>query len=395
MPPNDDDERPAVDFLAGSFFAGARPAYAWMRAHEPVFRDEANGLWALASYDLVHAAGRDPSTFSNGGGSRPDTGPLPWMIDMDGPAHRTRRRLVSGAFTPGAVRAKEANVRAICDELIDAVCEQGRADFVRDLAAPLPMIVIGDMLGIAPADRGQLLRWSDDLLATLSGDPEKMAQAAEAFAAYSDYAMHTIAARREAPADDLFTVLVHAEVDGERLSDFELVFESLLILVGGDETTRHVISGGMEQLAGHPVAREALIAEPSALPAAVEEMLRWVSPIKTMNRTLSRDVELHGRAIRTGEKVLLLYESANFDEAQFTQPERFDIGRSPNDHVAFGFGPHFCLGAGLARLEVRVVFERLLARMPDIALVGETERDGVGAIASMPIHFTPSTPPRS
>ena len=385
-----DEGRPSVDLLSGSFFAQARPAYAWMRAHEPVFFDEANHLWALATYDLVQAAGRDPGTFSNAGGSRPDTGPLPWMIDMDGSAHRTRRRVVSGAFTPAGVRAKEAAVRAICDELIDVVCEQGTSDFVRDLAAPLPLIVIGDMLGVAPEDRDQLLRWSDDLLATLSGDPDKIEQAAAAFGEYSDYAARTVVARRAEPANDLFSVLVHAEVDGEGLTDDELVFESLLILVGGDETTRHVLSGGMEQLVRHPAARDILLSDPGTIPSAVEEMLRWVSPIKSMNRTLTRDVDLPGRTLHRGDKALLLYESANFDETHFAEPEQFDVGRSPNEHLAFGFGAHLCLGAGLARLELRVMFERLLARLPDLALDGDITRDAVDSITRMPVTFTPT-----
>jgi cytochrome P450 family 142 subfamily A polypeptide 1 len=209
---------------------------------------------------------------------------------------------------------------------------------------------------------------------------------------YSDYATRAIAARRARPADDLFSVLVQAEVDGEGLRDDELVFESLLILVGGDETTRHVISGGLEQVLTEPAVRDSLRADADALPAAVEEMLRWVSPIKSMNRTLTRDIERHGRRLRQGEKVLLLYESANFDEAQFTEPERFDVARSPNEHVAFGFGAHHCLGAGLARLEVRVMVERVLARLPDLRIAGDVTRDAVGSITSLPVTFTPSPP---
>ncbi|HLG00989.1 MAG TPA: cytochrome P450 [Acidimicrobiia bacterium] len=386
-------EAPPINLLSGAFYGpGARDAYAWMRRHESVFFDEANDLWALATYDLVLGAERDPETFSNAGGSRPDTGPLPWMIDLDGADHRRRRRLVSAAFTPGQVRAKEATIRAIADHLIDRVCEAGSCDFVRDLAAPLPMIVIGDMLGVPATDRDTLLRWSDDLLATLSGDPATIERAANAFTEYSEYAHRTIASRRAQPLDDLFSVLTHAEIDGERLTDDELVFESLLILVGGDETTRHVISGGMVALVTNPREREKLAVDPGLLPVAVEEMLRWVSPIKNMNRTLTRDIALSGRTLRAGDKVLLLYESANFDEAQFDEPDQFDVERSPNEHLAFGFGPHFCLGAALARLELRVMFERLLTRLPDIELVGEPARDGVGAIASMPVRFTPASP---
>jgi cytochrome P450 family 142 subfamily A polypeptide 1 len=365
-----------------------------MRGNEPVFLDEANGLHALSTYDLVLAAERDAETFSNAGGSRPNTGPLPWMIDLDGTAHRTRRRLVSRAFTPAQVRAKEASVRAICDDLVDRVCERGACDFVADLAAPLPMFVIGDMLGVAPEDRGMLLQWSDAMLATLSGDPATIEAAAEAFVGYTDYANRTIAARRADPRDDLFSVLVQADVDGEALRDDELVFESLLILVGGDETTRHVISGGMEQLIRHPAAHERLLGAPDALPAAIEEMLRWVSPIKNMHRTVTRDVEMAGRRLAAGDKLLLLYESANFDEGHFDEPDRFDIARSPNDHVAFGSGPHFCLGASLARLELRVMFECLLERLPDVSLAGDIEHDGVGSIARMPVAFSPA-PPRA
>jgi cytochrome P450 family 142 subfamily A polypeptide 1 len=165
------------------------------------------------------------------------------------------------------------------------------------------------------------------------------------------------------------SVLVHAEIDGERLGDDELIQESLLILVGGDETTRHVITGGMLALIQHPYARRALRANPAAIPTAVEEMLRWVTPIKNMNRTATRDTELRGQKIREGEKVLLLYESANRDERVFAEPDRFDVARTPNDHVAFGgYGAHFCLGASLARLELRVMFEELLAGLPDLAL---------------------------
>jgi cytochrome P450 family 142 subfamily A polypeptide 1 len=385
------DDRPPVDLLSGSFYANARPAYAWMREHEPVFRDERNGLWALATYDLVQMASRDAATFSNAGGSRPDTGPLPWMIDLDGRDHNRRRRIVSRAFTPGAVRLKQERVREICDALIDAVRDEGEADVVRDLAAPLPLIVIGDMLGVPASDRARLLRWSDDLLATLSGDPATLERAASAFGEYSDYAAATIAARRSEPTDDLFTALVRAELDGERLRDDELVMESLLILVGGDETTRHVITGGTEQLLLHPEAAQRLRSDPEAVPTAIEEMLRWVSPIKSMNRTLTRDLDLGGRALERGDKVLLLYESANVDGAQFPDPERFDVTRAPNEHVAFGFGAHHCLGAGLARLELRVMFEQMLSRLPELALDGEITRDPVGAIARMPVTFAPRT----
>ena len=383
-----------VDLLSGDLYGDvARRAYAWMRRDAPVYYDAGNQLWALATYDGVLAAGRDSDTFSNAGGSRPNTGPLPWMIDMDGSAHHKRRKLVSRGFTPGRVRDSTPWVEGLCDELIDRVCEQGECDLVRDLAAPLPMIVIGDMLGVPPEDRDQLLKWSDDLLGSLGGSAEDIGAAANAFSEYDAYARGTIEKRRQQPTEDLVSVLIHADVDGDRLTDDEIVFESLLILVGGDETTRHVISGGMEQLLRDPAARDTVARDREALSTGVEEMLRWVSPIKNMARTTTRDVELDGTLIPEGGKVVLLYESANFDESRFAEPERFDVTRSPNDHLAFGFGAHFCLGAALARLEIRAMVGRILDRLPDIELATDAPLPRhLGALQQMPVRFTPSAP---
>jgi cytochrome P450 family 142 subfamily A polypeptide 1 len=387
---------PAIDFLAGDFFVHEAPiAYRWLRDHSPVHFDPTSALWGVARYETVRTVERDAATFSSAGGSRPDTGPLPWMIDMDGADHAKRRQLVSRGFTPGRVRRAEAHLRDICDELIDAVCSRGECDFVPDLAAPLPMIVIGDELGVAPTDRAEVLRWSHGMLGSLSGEPEAIEAAADAFGAYVDYAHRMIAARRDEPTDDLFSVLVHAEVDGERLGDDEIVFESLLLLLGGDETTRQVTAGGMEQLLRHPADRQRLVDDPGLLPSAVEEMIRWVSPIKTMARTTTRVVELDGVTLDAGVKVVVLYESANFDDRHFADPDRFDIERDPNDHLGFGFGPHFCLGASLARGELRVMFERLLSRLPDMELASSAPPPrSITGIDSMPVVFTPSRPVR-
>ena len=387
---------PYVDFLAGRFYVdGAREAYRWLRDESPVHLDERNGLWGIARYEDVLAAERDPRTFSNAGGSRPETGPLPWMIDMDGADHAKRRKLVSAGFTPGRVRAAEPHLHAICDDLIDRVCEAGACDFVRDLAAPLPMIVIGDMLGVAAGDRDEVLRWSDGLLASLSGEPEGIETAAAAFDEYVGYAHRMIADRRATPRDDLFSILVHATVDGDRLEDDEIVFESLLLLIGGDETTRQVSAGGMEQLLHHPEQRQRVLDRQELLAPAVEEMLRWVSPIKSMARTTAVPVEVAGVALPAGAKVLLLYESADFDDRHFPEPDRFDIGRSPNDHLAFGFGPHFCLGAGLARSELRALFGRVLHRLPDLELATtEPLPRSITGIERMPVVFSPSPPVR-
>ena len=386
---------PPIDLLSGAFFLdGAREAYRWLRANAPVHFDETSGLWGLATYDTVLTAERDARTFSSAGGSRPEAGPMPWMIDMDGEAHTKRRKLVSRGFTPARVRATEPHLRDICDQLIDRVCERGECDFVADLAAPLPMIVIGDMLGVPPADRDALLEMTHGMLGSLSGDPDAIAAAADAFGAYDAYARATIVRRRDDPTDDLFGVLVHAVVDGDRLSDDEVVMESLLLLIGGDETTRHVTSGGMEQLVLHPDQHERVAADLDLLRGAVEEMLRWVSPIKSMARTTTTDVVLAGATVPAGARVVLLYESANFDEAVFDEADTFDVTRDPNDHLAFGFGHHFCLGASLARLEIAAMTERVLARLPGFALAtDESLPRSITGIDRMPVRFTPS--PRS
>jgi cytochrome P450 family 142 subfamily A polypeptide 1 len=260
------------------------------------------------------------------------------------------------------------------------------------------MVMIGDALGVAPEDRADLLQWSDDMVGALSNSAseEAMMRASDAFTSYTSYAGNVIADRRRSePQDDLMSVMVHAEVDGDKLDDDELVQESLLILIGGDETTRHVISGGMAELVRHPDQHERLRQDRELLDPAVEEMLRWVSPIKNMARTATRDVELRGQRIDEGEKLLLLYHSANRDEDVFADSQTFDIERSPNDHVAFGFGTHFCLGASLARLEIKVMVDRLLTRLPDLQPAGDAPlrpANFISGYETMPVRFTPHAP---
>jgi cholest-4-en-3-one 26-monooxygenase len=388
-----------IDLISGTFYEREPyDAYAWMRAHAPVYYDEPNDLWGVASYAGVKAASLDTESFSSAQGIRPKTPPLPMMIDFDAPEHVRRRRLVSEGFTPKRVRAMEDNLRAVCDVLIDAVCEQGSCDLVRDIAAPLPIIVIGDLLGVSPTDRDMLLRWSDDMLKALGApDPTQMDAATMAFVEYSEYIHPVFDDRRARGAtDDLVGVLCHATIDGDALDDDSLVYETLLILIGGDETTRHVISGGTEELLAHPAQVEQLTADPSLLPSAVEEMLRWVSPIKNMARTATRDVELEGAAIKAGQELILLYPSANRDDTVFDDPDTFDISRSPNPHLAFGFGAHFCLGNQLARLELKVMTERLLARLPglhltvDRASLPRRAANFISGIEEMPVAFTPT-----
>ena len=355
-------------------------------------RDDRNGVWGAITWHSVRAVGGNPAAFSSAQGTVVQGSPMPWMMDLDPPDHTKRRKLVNRGFTPGRVRDHEDRIRAVTDRLIDGFCERGECDIRRDLAAPLPLVVICDLLGIPAADHAHVLDVSDRLLGSLQGGADDVAAAAAAFGEWNELARALIGARRAEPADDLVSVLVHADVDGDRLTDDELVFEILLLLLGGDETTRNVGCGGLEVLLQHPQQWRRVRDDPAVLPGAVEEMLRWVTPIKSMARTVVQDTEIAGQQLVAGDRVLLLYEAANFDDAQFVEPERFTIDRAPNDHLAFGFGAHHCLGASLARLELRVLVERIAARLPDLAIVGAPPARTIIGITSMPVSFTPSRP---
>jgi cytochrome P450 family 142 subfamily A polypeptide 1 len=395
----DHPTRDDIDLCSGGFWAGDHhEKLTWARANAPVYWDGV--IWGVSRYEDVKAVSKDPATFSSAGGIRPGQPALPMMIDMDDPAHLKRRMLVNRGFTPRRVRDSEPAVRRACTEIIDAVSERGEADLVNDIAAHLPMIMIGDALGVRPEHRADLLRWSDDMLKGLSTEvtDEQLLAAGTAFTEYVTYAHEVIAERQEHPTDDLMSILVHAEVDGERLSVDDIVQDSLLILIGGDETTRHVISGGVRQLLLHPDQWARVADRPDERPLAVEEMLRWVTPIKNMVRTATRDVVLGDQKVEAGDELMLLYPSANRDEDVFDDPFRFDVGRTPNEHVAFGFGPHFCLGASLARLEISVMLDELVTRLPDLAIadpdaeVALRPANFVSGLESLPVTFSPATP---
>jgi cytochrome P450 family 142 subfamily A polypeptide 1 len=385
---------PELRIMDHDFYAAdPHPAFTWMRANAPVYRDPNSGVWGVGLHEDIMTVSRDPLTFSSAGGIRPDAPAMPQMIDLDDPLHKKHRNLVNKGFTLRRVQDRETRIREISKNLVDAMIDRDQFEFVSELASWLPLIVIGDMLGVEPDRYADLLRWSDDLVkgAGATSD-EAMNLAATAFGEYDEYQRKVIANRRaSAPTDDLVSVLVHAEVDGERLTDDELVFELLLILIGGDETTRHVISGGLYELLRVPERYEAICKAPERLPSAIEEMLRWVTPIQNMARTATCDTELRGQKIAEGEKLLLLYPSANRDETMFDRPFEFDIARTPNDHIAFGFGAHFCLGASLARLELRCLFEELGRRMPDLRLASDAlppkrASNFISGIESLPVR---------
>jgi cytochrome P450 family 142 subfamily A polypeptide 1 len=385
---------PEINLMSGAFWAAdPHEALAWLRNNDPVYWDDASEVWGITRYDHVREVSKDPDRFSNAGGIRPGNGPVPQMIDMDDPAHWLRRKQVNRGFTPARVRAQEDGIRLVTDRLIDAVGGLGRCDFVADIAAWLPLKVIGDALGVDDADHPKLLEWSDTLMRGQGGSGGDIEAMMQAFMDYNVYAQQVIDARRAEPRQDLMSVLIGAEVDGDRLSDEEIIYESLLILIGGDETTRHVITGGVWQLL-RTGQWDRLLEDRSLISGAVEEMLRWVSPIKNMARTVTRDIDFHGKTMLAGQKLLLLYPSANRDVDRFEDPFRFDVTRAPNDHVAFGFGSHFCLGNSLARSEIRIVLEQLLERLPDLHLVDEAEPENraanfVSGYEQMEVAFTP------
>jgi len=392
--------RDDIDLLDGTWYAREpHDLWTWMRANAPVYHDEKNDVWAVTRYRDVLAVEKDPVTFSSRRSPRPHGDPLPMMISMDDPAHHQRRSLVNRGFTPRRVRDREGEIRRICDEIIDKVCERGECDFVWDIAAPLPLILIGDMLGFERDAYDDLLRWSDDMIrGTTVGDEEVRLKSMEAGMAYREYQLGVIADRRTKPLQsDLVSVLCHAEIDGRRLDDESLVQETLLILIGGDETSRHVISGGMLALLANPDQKALLAGHPERMEVGVEELLRWVSPIKDMSRTVARDVELEGQQLREGDQLIVVYPSANRDETVFADPFRLDVTREPNPHLAFGFGTHFCLGASLARLELRIMFDRILTRLPDLQLASDAPlpyraSNFIVGPEAMPVTFSPTAP---
>lgn len=386
------------DVLDGHWYAGQPFGdWAWMRDHEPAYWDAKNEVWALTRYHDVLAVEKDATNFSSYRAPRPHGNHLPMMISMDPPEHSRRRQLVSRGFTPRRVREHEHTIRRICREIIDRVAAKGECDFVWDIAAPLPLLLIADLLGFPPESYDDLLRWSDDLIRGSTADPppEVALAGLEAMLAFREFQIGVIADRRSRPPqDDLVSILCYAEIDGERLDDESIIQESLLILIGGDETSRHVLTDGMLALLANPDQLAILRDQPAKIETGIEELLRWVSPVKNMARTLARDVEMHGRKMSAGDQLILLYPSANRDPAVFDRAEQLDVQRQPNPHLAFGFGPHFCMGASLARLELKVMFSEVLRRLPDLRLAGEPmprrSSNFISGPEAMPVVYTPA-----
>jgi cholest-4-en-3-one 26-monooxygenase len=412
--------RPLADpncFDPDYFAAHGYPHAIWtaMRRDQPVaWVDDGvrEPFWAITRYEHVTAIGRDSDAFVNGpgvtimrrdmlaGGPAPRTVPL--MLIMDPPEHHKNRMVLRERFKPSIMRALEFHIVDRCREIADSVVAARVAwagatasfDFVDEIAMRLPLDVILELLGVPTDDRDQMYVWSNAVIGSEDPDYGDVAMPREAIATAQRemfrYFARFIAQRRAVPREDLVSLLVAARIDGEPLCDIEILGFCFLLALAGNETTRNATSGAMLALIEHPEVMRALRADPLGMPQAVEELLRWVTPIVYMARTATRDVEIGGQTIRMGEKVALFYPSANRDEATFAEPFRLDISRTPNRHVTFGFGRHSCLGNDLARIELRAMLGEILSRFPSIHLASPVVRlrsNFVGGIKKMMVSL--------
>jgi cytochrome P450 family 142 subfamily A polypeptide 1 len=362
-----------LNILDPDLYAGdPGPAYTWLRDEAPVYWDTVNQIWVISRYRDVLSIERDATRYSSARGSRPLIEMSASMINRDDPRHQQQRKLLSGRFSPRAVRRHEARVRDIVAGLIAAAMATDQAEAVRDIAAPLPAMVIAELLGFDRAQWPKCMEWSERTMSAAGfrdDDPRQPAGSPAAITEFATAFYQLIEARREDPRDDLVSAWVHGTIGGEALDIPEIIQEGLLLLDGGAETTRSVIGQTVWNLARFPGQREILLADPAVIGAtAVEEFIRYATPILNMRRTVTVDHQLHGQQLRAGDHVLLMYGAANRDDREFAGPDRFDVTRRHNHHVAFGFGTHFCLGANLARLELRVLFEELLRVAPGFRL---------------------------
>jgi cytochrome P450 family 142 subfamily A polypeptide 1 len=387
----------ALDLLDPDFWAkDPWPVFKHLRDEAPLYRDR-NGLWFVTRYRDVLDIEKNTALYSSAHGSRPLLEFPVSMINKDDPVHTEQRRLVSSRFTPGRVRRHEEMVRELVDKLIDAVAGRGRMEVVADLAAPLPAMVIGRLIGYPDDAWRRVQWWSETTMANagyLEGDPRRPFDTDASMADFAQETMALYEARCADPRDDLMSIWAHATLGGEPMPVEEVINEAILLVDGGAETTRSAIGQSVLALCQHPDQRDRLLADPSLLrTSAVEELLRWSSPILNMRRTVTAAHERYGQRLEPGDQVVLVYPSANRDERVFEDPDTFDVTRRHNHHVAFGFGTHFCLGANLARLELRVCFEALLARLPDFRLPpGFEPRFAPGfftrTLVQLPIEFS-------
>ena len=398
-----------IDLLDRDAFTRGVPHewFTYLRQNHPVYRHpEPNGpgFWVITKHDDVYAVGRDAATFSSDqdqggviGLEEPvvsvDFSGTKIMLMMDPPEHTRHRKLVNKGFTPRMINALEPHIRELAVGILDRAIASGTCDFVVDVAAELPLQAIAELIGVPFEERHKLFDWSNRMVG--SEDPEYAVADDEANEARMEmflYANRLAEQRRAAPSDDIITSLLQAEIDGDQLTEMEFNLFFMLLSVAGNETTRNAIAHGMNAFLEHPEEYEKLVDDPEGrISVASEEILRWASPVMYFRRNVMADTELRGHELRPGDKVSIWYASANRDEDVFDDPFRFDIERQPNDHLAFGGGgPHFCLGATLARMEIHVLFEELAKRVPTIRGLGPPEplrSNFIGGIKHLPVDM--------
>jgi cytochrome P450 len=391
-----------IDLLSPRSFAGGQPhdQFAWLREHAPVYRHEepdGPGFWAVMRHDDVRAVSRNHAVFSNeptimiaDPAAMIPAGDAKMMLMCDPPHHTQLRRLVSRSFTPKAARAMAPRIAGLARQIVDEVVERGECDLVADVAGELPSYVIAELIGI-PLDDGRKLY---QLTETLHSATDAVGQAAQAAAGLEmfTYSAGVVAEKRANPKDDLASQLLHAELDGRRLTDMEFHLFFMLLVDAGGDTTRNLVAGGLLALLERPGELARLTADLDGhLPLAREELLRFTSPVVYMRRTALADAEIAGEAIAKGDKVVLYYGSANRDPRAFPDPDRLDVARAPNHHVAFGAtGAHFCLGAQLARVEIDAMLREILTRMVGLELSAPPEwlaSNFISGPRSMPVRF--------
>jgi cholest-4-en-3-one 26-monooxygenase len=400
-----------IDLLSRDRFVDGVPHdwFTWLRNNAPVYHHaEPNGpgFWVITKYDDVVAVGKDAKTFSSDqdrggvvmieepppGMSNNIEGGGKLMLTTDPPEHTRYRKLVNRGFTPRMITALEQHIREQAVEIIDRALAKESCDFVVDIAAELPLEAIAELIGVPLEERGKLFDWSNRMIG--SEDPEYAVTREEAMGASIEMFMYAQALadeRRREPRSDIMTTLLDSEIDGEKLSEMDFNLFFLLLAVAGNETTRNAISHGMHTLLANPDQYKELVQDPSLVANATEEIVRWASPVMYFRRNVTEDTEIRGQALKAGEKVTIYYISANRDEDVFEDPFTFDIHRDPNPHIGFGGGgPHHCLGANLARLEIRVLFEELAQRCPNIEQVGDAERlrsNFINGIKHLPVKL--------
>jgi cholest-4-en-3-one 26-monooxygenase len=404
MPPFD------IDILDPRFYDDPWEAYRWLRANAPLWWDARNEMWVVSRHEDVSHISRHQELYSAARGVRPKVASPMSIISMDDPEHTRQRRLVNKGFTPRMVRQLADHIRELSNEIIDEIAERGECDFVEDVAIHVPLIVIAELMGLDPEQRQRLYRWSDAMMAGDGHlDPEDpvLVAAAEAGGEFAMTCVELIEQRRaDGTTDDIIGILTQAFDEGalspggggreDELTHDELIMFLILLVVAGNETTRNALSGGLVAFTRFPDQHRKLLDDPGLIDLAVDEIVRYVSPVMSFMRTVTEDHTYQGVDLRAGERVFMLYQSANRDEAVFDDPDEFRIDRDPNPHLGFGIGTHYCLGANLARAEIGVVFTELFARLRDIRAVdphrvARGDSSLVLALNRLPAVFTPET----